>query len=199
MVEGGTTKDFRQVKRLMYEQPDTMQLLLDKLSSASVDYLSAQVDAGADALMVFDTWGGVLTPQAYEDFSYRSMQSIVDGVKARHPNIPITLFTKGGGLRTVGLLKDSGCQGIGLDWQTSIQEAKALVGDKCALQGNLDPSCLYAPPEQIELYVKQILSSYGSGHRHILNLGHGVHQDIDPAHVQVFVEAAHRYSPAYHQ
>jgi uroporphyrinogen decarboxylase len=199
MVEGGSTKDFRQIKRLLYSQPKVLMELLDRLVSASIEYCVAQVRAGADAIMIFDTWGGVLTPFAYQEFSLNPMDAVLKGIKALCPTTPVILFTKGGGIRALESLVQTGCQGVGLDWQTSLLEAKKSVGERVALQGNVDPSCLYAPPSQIELSVLQTLEAYGNGHRHILNLGHGIHQDINPEHVQAFVEAAHRHSPQYHQ
>lgn len=199
MVEGGSTKDFRQIKKLLYAQPQVLQALLNKLVEASIDYLVAQVKAGADALMIFDTWGGVLAPPAYAQFSLAPMQAIVSAVRAQCPTVPITLFTKGGGLTVVSALAKTGCQAVGLDWQTSLSQARAQIQDTVALQGNMDPSCLYAEPANIKSYVEQTLEAYGKGHRHILNLGHGVHQDVDPAHVQVFIETAHRLSPSYHR
>ncbi|ANJ67121.1 uroporphyrinogen decarboxylase [Halothiobacillus diazotrophicus] len=203
MVEGGATKEFAHIKGLMYSDPATAHLLLDKLSHAVTDYLNAQVRNGAQALMVFDTWGGVLSPEKYEAFSLRYMEKIVDGLIRNQDGqrIPVILFTKGGG-QWASRIAQSGADGIGLDWTVDIGTVRRSLdqaGDrKIALQGNLDPSVLYATDDVIEQEVARVLASYGHGSGHVFNLGHGIHQHIDPARVKTLVDAVHRLSRPYH-
>ena len=200
MVEGGSSKSFQKVKGLMYEQPKLIHIMLDKLAQSVAAYLNAQIEAGAQAVMLFDTWGGMLTPEDYIEFSlYYARQvrallkTYVDGQQ-----IPAILFTKGGGL-WLEAMTDAGYDALGLDWQTDIQKARARVGGQVALQGNMDPVALYAQPEIIVEKVKTILQKYGTGSGHVFNLGHGILPDINPEHVKVMVDAVHEYSPAYHQ
>ncbi|NOT85299.1 MAG: uroporphyrinogen decarboxylase [Methylococcaceae bacterium] len=200
MVEGGTSKSFAKVKGLMYEQPQLMHLLLDKLSVAVAAYLNAQIAAGAQTVMVFDTWGGALSTEDYAEFSLhyaRKVRSLLNTTVAGQ-QIPTVLFSKGGGL-WLESMADSGYDALGLDWQTNIQQARQRVGAKVALQGNLDPVALYAKPEVIVEKVKAILQQYGNGSGHVFNLGHGILPDINPDHVKAMVDAVHHYSPAYHQ
>lgn len=197
MVEGGGSKDFRQAKSLLYAEPETMHLLLAKLANAVTSYLIAQIDAGVQAVQIFDTWGGVLTPQAYEKFSLAYMRKIIAGVRQHNPDIPIILFTKGAGL-WLESLADSGADCVGLDWMIEISRARALIGDKVALQGNLDPSVLYASEGMIDAEVVRILAGYGEGSGHVFNLGHGIHQDIDPDKVHHFIHSVHELSQAFH-
>ena len=200
MVEGGTTKNFSEVKGLMYEQPTVMHQLLDKLADSIIVYLNAQVEAGAQALMIFDTWGGVLTPRDYEEFSLRYMAKIVDGLKREKDGqtIPVTLFTKGGG-KWLDLMAATGCDCLGVDWTTDLSEARQRVAGKVALQGNMDPSMLYASDERIREEVETILASYGHGNGHVFNLGHGIHQTVNPEKAGVFINAVHELSKKYHQ
>jgi len=200
MVEGGTTKNFSEVKGLMYEQPTVMHQLLDKLADSIIVYLNAQVEAGAQALMIFDTWGGVLTPRDYEEFSLRYMAKIVDGLKREKDGqtIPVTLFTKGGG-KWLDLMAATGCDCLGVDWTTDLSEARQRVAGKVALQGNMDPSMLYASDERIREEVETILASYGHGNGHVFNLGHGIHQTVKPEKAGVFINAVHELSKKYHQ
>ncbi len=200
MVEGGTSKDFAKVKGMMFDRPDLMHKLLDTTAQSVVSYLNAQVAAGAQALMIFDTWGGSLTPRDYKEFSLRYMQQIVAGLtrEADGRKVPVILFTKGGG-QWLEDMAATGCDGLGLDWTTDIGEARRRVGDKVALQGNMDPSVLYASPERIRQEVAAIMESYGSGSGHVFNLGHGIHQHVDPERAGVFVEAVHELSAKYHQ
>lgn len=193
MVEGGSTKNFSKIKGLMYENPALLTQLLNILSESVAQYLNAQIEAGVDAVMIFDTWGGVLSPQAYQQFSLAPMQTIIQKLQKHRDNQPIPniLFTKNGG-QWLELMAATGCSALGLDWTTSLKEAKARVGDKVALQGNLDPCLLYASPETIEQAVRQVLAEFGPGPGHVFNLGHGIHPDINPEHVQVLVEAVHR-------
>ncbi len=200
MVEGGTSKDFAKVKGMMFDRPDLMHKLLDTTAQSVISYLNAQVAAGAQALMIFDTWGGSLTPRDYKEFSLRYMQQIVEGLtrEAEGRKVPVILFTKGGG-QWLEDMAATGCDGLGLDWTTDIGEARRRVGDRVALQGNMDPSVLYASPERIRKEVATILESYGTGSGHVFNLGHGIHQHVDPEHAGAFVEAVHELSGKYHQ
>lgn len=199
MVEGGSSKSFHRVKGLMFEQPKVMHALLDKLAQSVASYLNAQIAAGAQAVMLFDTWGGVLSTEDYVEFSLYYAKQIrsllntnVDGQQ-----IPTILFSKGGG-QWLETMANTGYDALGLDWQTDITTARARVGHQVALQGNLDPIALYAQPEIITEKVKTILHKYGQGSGHIFNLGHGILPDINPEHVKAMVDAVHQYSPAYH-
>ncbi len=200
MVEGGSSKSFQKVKGLMYEQPKLMHTLLDKLAQSVASYLNAQIEAGAQAVMLFDTWGGMLTSEDYREFSLYYAKQVRALLKTDHngQHIPTILFTKGGGL-WLETMTEAGYDALGLDWQTDIQQARARVGDKVALQGNMDPIALYASPDVITDKVKTILHNYGSGSGHVFNLGHGILPDINPDHVKAMVDAVHQYSPIYHQ
>lgn len=199
MVEGGSSKAFTKIKQMMYAEPQTLHLLLDKLADSVIAYLNAQIKAGAQAVMVFDTWGGVLTPRDYRDFSLQYMHKIVDGLIREHDGrrVPVTLFTKNGG-QWLEQIAATGCDALGLDWTTDIADAKRRVGDKVALQGNMDPSMLYASPARIREEVASILAGFGHGNGHVFNLGHGIHQDVNPEHAGVFVNAVHELSAQYH-
>ncbi len=194
MVEGGTTKDFGKVKGMMFENPQAMHLLLDKLAASVTSYLNAQIAAGAQAVMIFDTWGGVLSPEKYKEFSLAYMQKIVSGLtrEADGRQVPVTLFTKGGG-QWLEIMAETGCDALGLDWTQDITNARQRVGDKVALQGNLDPSVLYASADTIKDEVKKVITGFGKGTGHVFNLGHGIHQHIDPDNVKVLVDAVHEY------
>lgn len=199
MVEGGSSKAFTRIKKMMYAEPQTLHLLLDKLADSVIVYLNAQIRAGAQSVMVFDTWGGALTGRDYREFSLHYMHKIVDGLLRENDGrrVPVTLFTKGGG-QWLEAIADTGCDAVGLDWTTSLADARARIGSRVALQGNMDPSMLYAPPARIEQEVASLLAEYGAGTGHVCNLGHGIHPDVDPAHAGVFVEAVHRLSQPYH-
>lgn len=194
MVEGGTTKDFGKVKGMMFDAPDALHLLLEKLADSVTSYLNAQIAAGAQAVMVFDTWGGVLSSETYKEFSLAYMQRIVSGLtrEADGRQVPVTLFTKGGG-QWLEIMAETGCDALGLDWTQNISEARQRVGDKVALQGNMDPSVLYASPEVIKREAKKVIDGFGKGAGHVFNLGHGIHQHIDPENVSVLVDAVHEY------
>ena len=200
MVEGGSSKSFQKVKSLMYEQPKLLHTLLDKLAQSVAAYLNAQIEAGAQAVMLFDTWGGMLTSEDYIEFSLYYAKQIRALLKTNidGQQVPTILFSKGGGL-WLETMADAGYDALGLDWQTDIQIARARVGDKVALQGNMDPVALYAKPEVIVEKVKSILHKYGNGSGHVFNLGHGILPDINPDHVKAMVDAVHTFSPAYHQ
>jgi len=199
MVEGGSTKDFRHVKAMMYDTPEIMHELLRKLAESVTDYLNAQIKAGAQAVQIFDTWGGVLSHAAYQEFSLKYMQQIVDGLIRENEGrkVPVILFTKGAG-QWLEMMADTGCDALGLDWTTDIGQARRRVGNQVALQGNMDPSVLYAQPERIREEVANILAAYGEGTGHVFNLGHGIHQFVDPDHAKAFVEAVVELSPQYH-
>lgn len=197
MIEGGGSKDYPYVKRLMYGDEGALHRLLLKVTETTISYLRAQVDAGAQALMVFDTWGGILTPRAYHAFSLHYMQRIVDALKKSHASTPITLFTKNGGMWLPDIAR-TGCDAVGVDWTIDLRDARALTNDRVALQGNLDPGVLYGSKSKIREEVQRVLESYGEGERHIFNLGHGIHQHIDPENVEFMIETVHELSPAFH-
>lgn len=200
MVEGGSSKTFTKIKKMLYADPHLLHLLLDKLADAVILYLNAQIKAGAQAVMLFDTWGGVLAHRDYLDFSLQYMHKIVAGLIRHHDGrqVPITLFTKGGGL-WLEQIADTGCDAVGLDWTVNLSEAKARIGHKVALQGNMDPAVLYATQDRIEQEVSRILAEFGKGSGHVFNLGHGIHQDVPVESPAIFVDAVHRFSKPYHQ
>ena len=187
------------MKGLMYDDPESMHHLLGVLADSIILYLNAQIAAGAQAVMIFDTWGGILTTTSYQQFSLHYMQKIVSQLNRQHEGqvVPITLFTKGGG-DWVKEIAASGCDAIGVDWTRDIGDVRVDVGDQVALQGNLDPCVLYASPEVIRQEVAAVLESYGRGHGHVFNLGHGIHPQIDPESVAVFIDAVHSLSAQYH-
>ncbi|SMF19216.1 uroporphyrinogen decarboxylase [Pseudogulbenkiania subflava] len=199
MIEGGGSDDFRNVKAMLYSRPELLHHILDINARTVTDYLNAQIDAGAQAVQIFDTWGGALTHAAYKTFSLAYMQKIIAGLKreADGRRVPVIVFTKGGGqwLEDIATI---GADAIGLDWTTDIADARRRVGGEVALQGNLDPNVLFASPEGIEKEVSRILSSYGQGSGHVFNLGHGISQFVNPDHAAVLVEAVHRLSVPYH-
>ncbi|MGR9072677.1 MAG: uroporphyrinogen decarboxylase, partial [Gammaproteobacteria bacterium] len=188
MVEGGSTKNFRRVKGLMYEDPASMHALLDKLALSVADYLNAQIESGAQVLMLFDTWGGVLTGEDYQEFSLQYAKRVRTLLKTEtgERRVPTILFTKGGG-QWLETMVDSGYEALGLDWQTDIGLARARVGNRVALQGNLDPVSLYANPRVIRKKVGIVLEKFGPGTGHVFNLGHGILPDVDPDHVKEMV------------
>ncbi|MDA0679560.1 MAG: uroporphyrinogen decarboxylase [Proteobacteria bacterium] len=200
MVEGGSSREFPIIKNLAAKNPALLEKLLDVVAETTTNYLNAQIDAGAQAVMIFDTWGAALPADEYRRFSLASMQTIMAGLQ-REKNgvtIPVILFTKGAG----DLLSDmaaTGCDALGVDWTTDLADARRLTGDKVALQGNLNPAILRESPEVIEQSVADVLASYGNGPGHVFNLGHGITPDINPDHLRVLVDAVHRLSPQYHQ
>ncbi len=200
MVEGGSSKAFTKIKKMMYTDSQTLHLLLDKLADSVIEYLNAQIKAGAQALIVFDTWGGVLTPRGYNDLSLQYMHKIIDGLTRENEGhcVPVTLFTKNGSM-WLEKIAATGCDGVGLDWTIDIAEAKCRIGDKVALQGNMDPSILYASPELICQEVGTILKGFGTDNGHVFNLGHGIHLDVSLENVGVFVDAVHELSRPYHK
>lgn len=199
MVEGGSSKTFSTIKKMMYSEPEVLHMLLDKLAQSVTLYLNAQIAAGAQSVMIFDTWGGVLTPRDYKEFSLSYMQQILDGLtrEADGRKVPVTLFTKNGGLWLESIAA-TGCDAVGLDWTMDINQARKRIGDKVALQGNMDPGILLGSPERIRQEVQTILDGYGQGSGHVFNLGHGITPDVDPERVKVFIEAVQAFSPTYH-
>jgi len=199
MVEGGGSKDFAQVKGLLFGQPDQLHRLLSKIADALVAYLNAQIAAGAQAVMIFDTWGGALSPKNYLAFSLTYMERVLEGLHRDHEGqrIPVVLFTKNGG-QWLDKMADSGCDALGVDWTTNLSQARQLTRDRVALQGNMDPSALYAAPASIREEVGKVLASYGHGPGHVFNLGHGIHQHVNPDHLAAMVDAVAELSPPYH-
>ena len=199
MVEGGGSKTFAHIKGMMYANPALLHRMLDVVTRATTAYLNAQIEAGAQAVMVFDTWGGSLAPAQYREFSLEYMARIVAGLTREREGrrVPAVLFTKGGG-RWLDQMAATGADALGVDWTTDLADARALTEGKVGLQGNLDPCVLYAPPETIREEVGRVLASYGTGHGHVFNLGHGIHPDVNPEHAGAMVAAVHELSPAYH-
>lgn len=201
MVEGGSSKTFTKIKKMLYCEPKALHLLLEKLANSVILYLNAQIEAGAQSIMIFDTWGGVLSHQSYRAFSLHYMGLILSQLKRGKKSqnitsyVPVTLFTKGGGLWLETMSK-SGADAIGVDWAVDLNliEQKG----KIAIQGNLDPSILYANKETIESNVESVLCEFGHHNGHVFNLGHGIHQDIPIEHVQYLVESVHSQSKRFH-
>src|SRR5512135_1240639 len=199
MVEGGSSDDYAKVKTLMYKEPALMHHILSVTADAVTAYLNAQIEAGAQAVMIFDSWGGALSHAAYHEFSLAYIQRIVEGLKREHDGakIPSIVFTKGGGL-WIESIADIGCDAVGLDWTMDIGVARQKVGHKVALQGNLDPAVLFANPEVIRNEVEKVLGSYGYGSGHVFNLGHGISQFTNPDNAAALVQAVHELSKKYH-
>jgi len=195
MVEGGSSKNFSKVKGLLFENPKHLHQLLNVLADTVIDYLNAQIEAGADSVMIFDTWGGLLNKESYENFSLRYMSKIVDGIHRKYDErtIPVTLFTKGGSA-WLEQIAATGCDGVGLDWTIEIGEAERRIGSKVALQGNLDPSILYASPEIITAEAYKVLDQFKGQTGHVFNLGHGITPDVNPESMKVLVDAVHSYT-----
>ena len=200
MVEGGGSREFTRARALLAEDPKALHRLLGKLARTTTDYLNAQVGAGAQALMIFDTWGGALSTPEYFEFSLAYMQAIVAGlVREREGRrVPVILFTKGGGA-WLDRMAAAGADALGIDWTTELSAARLATADRVALQGNLDPTLLLDSPANIRAGVARVLESYGRGHGHVFNLGHGVTPDVDPEHIAAMVAAVAELSPAYHR
>jgi len=199
MVEGESSREFRHIKTMLYDRPELLHRVLTKAADSITDYLNVQSEAGAQVLMIFDTWGGALSHEAYHEFSLAYARRVIDGLVRRREgrHIPVIFFTKNGGL-WLEAMADSGADALGLDWTMSLGEARRRVGGEVALQGNLDPCALYARPDAIRTQVERTLADYGSGPGHVFNLGHGVHPEIEPDHVHAMIEAVHELSPRYH-
>ena len=200
MIEGSGSKDFRHAKEFMYNHPELMHQLLDKLAQTVTAYLNAQIAAGAQAVQIFDTWGGILSTGAYQTFSLAYMKKIIAGLtrEADGRKVPVIVFTKNGGL-WLDQIADSGAHCVGLDWTIEMGRARAMIGDKVSLQGNMDPTILYSSPAAIRDEVGRILASYGEGNGHVFNLGHGITPGVDPDNVAVFIDAVHELSAQYHR
>lgn len=195
MIEGGGSKNFALIKKMLYDSPATLHRLLDKVADAVTDYLKAQIETGVHAVQIFDTWGGILTPDDFELFSLQYIQRIVEGLGNK---VPVIVFAKGTGYMLESI-SDIGCDVVGVDWMADIGDVRRRIGNKVALQGNMDPCTLYASPETIRKSVKNILASFGEGEGHIFNLGHGILPDIPVDHAKAFINAVHELSPAYHK
>jgi uroporphyrinogen decarboxylase len=196
MVEGGGSKTFGHIKRMMYEAPAVLHRLLEVLARSTIAYLNAQIAAGAQAVMLFDTWGGILTPAQYAEFSLHYMGEIVAGL-TRHAagvRVPNIVFTKGGGA-WLEAIAGIGCDALGVDWTTDLKTARAAVQGRVALQGNLDPSALFAPEPALRAETLRVLDSFGAGAGHVFNLGHGITPDVDPQRVAVLVDTVRNYVP----
>ncbi len=200
MVEGGSSKEFRHLKAMIYDQPELAHELLSKLAESVTEYLNAQIKAGAQVVQIFDTWGGALSTPAYQEFSLSYMQQIVSGLIKENDGreVPVILFTKSGGLWLESIAA-TGCHCVGLDWTVELGDARKRIGNKVALQGNMDPAMLYASPKKIRKEVQRLLDSYGTGNGHVFNLGHGITPNVDPENAGAFIEAVHELSLPYHQ
>jgi len=195
MVEGAGSKDYRLIKSMLYSRPDLLHRILDVNAQAVAEYLNAQIEAGAQAIMIFDSWGGVLADGLYQSFSLAYTRKVVDLLKKEHAGQPVPniVFTKGGGI-WLNEIAEIGCDGVGLDWTVNLGDARRAVGRKVALQGNLDPMTLFGTPALIRQEVRRALDSYGAHPGHIFNLGHGISQFTPPEAVEVLVEEVHSYS-----
>jgi uroporphyrinogen decarboxylase len=199
MVEGGSSDDYAKVKTLMYKEPKLMHHILEVTAQSVIAYLNAQIEAGAQAVMIFDSWGGALSYAAYHEFSLPYMQRIVAGLIKEKDGvrIPSIVFTKGGGL-WIESIANIGCDAVGLDWTMDIGVARQKVGEQVALQGNIDPTVLFATPDVIRNEVEKVLTSYGYGSGHVFNLGHGISQFTNPDNAAALVQAVHELSRKYH-
>jgi len=202
MIEGGSSDDFRTVKTMLYDRPDLLHRALETTTTAVTDYLNAQIQSGAQAAMIFDTWGGALPGWAYREFSLAYMQRIVAELIKVHDGerVPSVIFTKGGGMWLEDIAA-TGVDAIGLDWTIDLADARRRVGDRVALQGNLDPMALFASPEGVARHARRVLDSFGShaaGSGHVFNLGHGISQHTPPENVAVLVDTVRQYSRAFH-
>ena len=204
MIDGKSSKKsgdpFPLARDMLRAEPKLLHHLLDTLAQSVAAHLNAQIKAGAQAVMIFDTWGGLLNTADYQEFSLRYCQQILANLIKQHEgqHIPAILFTKGGGA-WLEVMAETPCEALGLDWTQDIGEARSRVGHKVALQGNMDPQFLYQSPEAIETEVGRILKSYGQGSGHVFNLGHGILPDVNPDHLKVLVQAVHAQSVPYHQ
>jgi len=193
MVEGGSSKTYSKAKAMIYNQPKVAHKLLQKITDSTINYLNAQIESGANAVQVFDSWGGVLSPEIYQNFSLKYLQQIVTGVKAKHPQTPVILFSKGV-QKNLSLMADTGADCLGVDWTTDLAYARELTKGKVALQGNMDPSVLFADEKVIRAEVKKVLNSYGRGNGHIFNLGHGMQPEMQPENLGIMIDAVREYS-----
>jgi uroporphyrinogen decarboxylase len=202
MIEGGGSDDFRRVKTMLYQRPDLLHHALNITAQAVANYLNAQIEAGAQALMIFDTWGGVLADSAFREFSLHYIRQVVSSLRrdridqGRRTRVPAIVFTKGGS-PWLDEMADLGCDALGVDWTVNLARARAQIGGRCAIQGNLDPMVLFADAAQIRTHTQAVLDSFGrpgADASHVFNLGHGISQFTPPDHVATLVETVHSYS-----
>ncbi|MGP1939178.1 MAG: uroporphyrinogen decarboxylase [Arsenophonus sp. ET-DL9-MAG3] len=200
MIEGRSSRVFSHIKKIMYTDPKILHLLLDKLTKSIILYLNAQIRAGIQSVIIFDTWGGILSHRDYCRFSLHYMHQIIDGLLRENEGnkIPVTLFIKGG-CQLLEVMAKSGCDALSIDWTIDIKKARFRVGDKVALQGNMDPSILYGSKKRIECEVKRILTQFGKGSGHVFNLGHGIPKDISLKNIKNFINSVHKLSEIYHK
>lgn len=197
MIEGRSSRHFTVIKKLLYSQPDLLESLLDRVATETIDYLSMQIEAGADIVQIFDSWGGVLAPGAFQRFALRPLTLIVEAVHISHPDIPVIVFSKGA--RThLASLADSGADVLSIDWMADLGDVRQTIADKTALQGNLDPAILLTDPPVIEQETRKMLAAYGKSPGHIANLGHGITPEVPVENARAFVQAVKRFSPQYH-
>lgn len=195
MVEGKASKNFQKIKSFIYQEPKTAHKLLEKLAKVVASYLEAKIDAGCDLVQIFDTWAGLLSPWDFREFSLKYINYIVESIK--HKNVPIIVFAKGAA-HSYDEIAASGCHVVGIDWVSDIGKVRSQIGDKTAIQGNMDPAVLLAPLSKIEEEVKNILSRYGSGSGHVFNLGHGILPETPVENAKFFVHKVKELSRAYH-
>ena len=202
MVEGGSSKDYRTIKTMMYTRPDLLHRILDVNAKSVTAYLNAQIEAGAQAVQIFDTWGGTLSESSFKEFSLAYMQKIIDGLHKTYDGerIPVIVFTKGGG-QWLESIATCGTDAVGLDWTSNLSQARRRVKDSVALQGNLDPMVLFGSEDRIRQEVRRVIEDFGVVHGggHVFNLGHGINQFTPPEAVEILVDEVHRYSPAFHK
>ena len=200
MIEGAATKEFRKIRSIVFNDADMLNMLTKKLVKSISEYLIMQAKAGANILMIFDSWGGLLNSNNYIDFSLNPMKEIINNLRKNKitKNIPIVLFTKGGG-NWLNEISKSGCNAIGLDWTIDISSARKIVGENICLQGNLDPCALHGSKESIQNAASKIIDSYGFGHKHIFNLGHGIDQFVNPDNLNILIKHVKEYSVKYHK
>ena len=195
MVEGAASEDWRALKTMLYARPDLLHCLLEVNARAVTDYLNAQIESGAQAVMLFDTWGGTLSHAAYEEFSLAYARQVIDGLRkeADGRRVPSILFTKGGGA-WLEAMAASGCDALGLDWSVDPRAARERVGARVALQGNLDPAALFAPPERVRSEARRVLDAFGGAPGHVFNLGHGISPQTPLEAVEALVDEVRAYS-----
>ncbi|HIT95669.1 MAG TPA: uroporphyrinogen decarboxylase [Candidatus Aphodousia faecavium] len=202
MVEGGSSRDYRTIKTMMYTRPDLLHRILDVNAKSVTAYLNAQIEAGAQAVQIFDTWGGTLSESSFKEFSLAYMQKIIDGLHKTYDGerIPVIVFTKGGG-QWLESIATCGTDAVGLDWTSNLSQARRRVKDSVALQGNLDPMVLFGSEDRIRQEVRRVIEDFGVVHGggHVFNLGHGINQFTPPEAVEILVDEVHRYSPAFHK
>ncbi len=199
MIEGRGGTEFHEIKRMLYARPDLLHKILEVNAQSVIAYLNAQIEAGAQTVMIFDTWGGNLSDAAFREFSLAYVERVCDGLKRSNDGqtVPRIVFTKGGG-QWLEALAESGADALGIDWSTNLGRARERVGESVALQGNLDPAVLLTTPEIVQSEVKKVLASFGPGDGHVFNLGHGISRNTPPENVAALVDAVHAESPHYH-